>query len=113
MGDKAWKVAERKAAAVIGGLRQGPRTRSGSKQTTGDIIHPRVYVEVKYRQSFATCSLHRENRAKATKESKVAVTVLQEAGAKSRVWCVDERDLYEFAAEVLAAALDGDQTDAN
>lgn len=103
MADKPWKVAERKAADMIGGIRQGPRTQAGSKMTTGDVIHPRVYVEVKYRASHAVCSLARGVREKANKERKIAVTVLQEKGAKTRLWCVDERDLYQFACEILEA----------
>lgn len=78
--------------------------------TTGDVIHPRVYLEVKYRASHAVCTLANGVRVKAKKERKLAVTVLQEKGAKSRLWCVDERDLYDFACEILeASALEEDE----
>ena len=95
MGDKAWKRAERMAAALFGGLRN-PLSGSNSHHTAGDVIHPSLYVEVKHRQRQAVVSLMRDSMVDAKKEGKLPVLVVSEPGAKWSLVCVKNTDLVKF-----------------
>lgn len=89
MPDKPWKVAERKAAATVGGKRN-PLSGGGSRHTRADVIHPTIYLEVKYRKEFAIVSQIRKDEEKAKKEGKVAVLCLQQKGLHTRYYLVPE-----------------------
>lgn len=99
MPDKPWKVAERRAAKEVGGTRN---RMSGSvdQLTSGDVIHPALYVEVKYSARFAVGRLMREVRQAAKLEGKVPVLALQEKGRKTRLYVVDKRDFQRFVEEL-------------
>lgn len=92
MPDKPWKVAERKAARALGGVRNR-MSGAVNQLTSGDVVHPGIYAEVKYRQRFAVLSEMRKVRKCAKKEGKIPVLVLQEAGKKTRYYVVPEQYL--------------------
>lgn len=92
MPDKPWKAHERRTAKRLGGVRT-PLSGSASHHTSADIIHPTLYIECKYRKTFAILSaMHRveaneekEQRNKELRpngEKKPPVLILQERGAK-------------------------------
>lgn len=75
----AWKDAERSVAKALGGWRT-PLSGSSSRHTSGDLIHPVFYAEVKYRARHAILTLMREVEAKAKREGKTPLLVLKERG---------------------------------
>ena len=89
MTDKSWKKAERTVAHKLGGTRNPLPGRSGG-HTSGDVIHPALYVEVKQRARFAVLSTMRDTEEKAKKENKIPVLVLHEKGKKKRYYVVPE-----------------------
>ena len=89
MPDKPWKRAERKGATAIGGQRN-PLSGSSSRHTRGDVIHPVIYLEMKYRQTFAVVSQIRKEEVKAKKEGKVAVLGFQQRRLKTRYYLIPE-----------------------
>ena len=95
MADKPWKVSERKAAKALGGVRN---RMSGAvdQLTAGDVVHPNLYVEVKYRKKHAVITLMRATMAQARKEKKTPVVVLQERGKEGRYYLVREEDFPVF-----------------
>ncbi len=92
--DKAWKRAERVVARALGGQRT-PLSGANSGHTAGDVIHPSLYVEVKYRKRFSIITLMKEVEKDARKEHKTPVLALQEAGAKKRYYLVEEATFLE------------------
>ena len=89
MPDKPWKRAERKGATAIGSNRT-PLSGSSSRHTRSDTLHPTIYLEMKYRKSFAVVSQIRREEEKAKKEGKVAVLGFQQRGLKTRYYLIPE-----------------------
>jgi len=90
MPDKPWKRAERKGAAAIGSTRT-PLSGGTSRHTRSDTLHPTIYLEMKYRKTFAVVSQIRKEEVKAKKEGKVAVLGFQQKGLKTRYYLIPER----------------------
>ena len=90
MPDKPWKRAERKGATTIGSHRT-PLSGGSSRHTRSDTLHPTIYLEMKYRKSFAVVSQIRREEEKAKKEGKVAVLGFQQRGLKTRYYLIPER----------------------
>jgi hypothetical protein len=74
---ETWKKLERKVAKKLGGVRN-PLSGKHSRHTSGDVIHPKFYIECKYRKNFAVATLFDEVRKNAKKESKIPILVLKE-----------------------------------
>ena len=98
MPDKTWKAHERKVAKAVGGIRT-PLSGSASQQTSADVIHPWLFVEVKCRKQFAVVSQMKDVEARAKKESKTPALVLHQAGDRFRYWLFRE----DFAIGLLKA----------
>ena len=90
MPDKPWKRAERKGAAAIGGKRN-PLSGGSSRHTRSDVIHPTIYLEMKYRKRFSVVSQIRREEEKAKKEGKVAVLGFQQRGLHTRYYLIPEK----------------------
>ena len=103
MPDKPWKIAERNVAAFLTGDRANrvPLSGSTSKHTAADIIHPRLFVEVRYRANLVVATWFREIVPRAHKEGKLPVLVMQEKYGKTRYYTVQEQDAEAFAFELL------------
>ena len=82
MSNKTWKQAERRVAVLFGARR---RTGSGSDYRTGadDLMHDRLHVEIKYRQSHGVFTWWREvlDAVRKEKRGKQPVVVLVEKGS--------------------------------
>ena len=89
MSDKPWKRAERKGATAIGSKRT-PLSGGSSRHTRSDSLHPVIYLEMKYRKSFAAVSQIKREEAKAKKEGKVAVLGFQQRGLHTRYYLIPE-----------------------
>ena len=90
MPDKSWKRAERKGAAAIGG-RRNPLSGGSAGHTRSDVIHPTIYLEMKYRKTFTVVSQIRKDEVKAKKEGKVAVLGFQQRNLKTRYYLIPEQ----------------------
>lgn len=76
MPDKTWKARERQVAALFGSKR---RSYSGSYGASGgdDVLHPSLFIEVKYRKSHEAIRMFREEVEKpALAEKKLPVLVI-------------------------------------
>jgi hypothetical protein len=93
--DKSWKAAERKVAGNLGGKRNPLSGRAGG-HTSGDVIHPAFYVEVKQRKRFAVLAVMRDTEVKAKREGKEPLLVLHEARARRRYYVLPEALLLEL-----------------
>ncbi len=95
MPDKSWKRAERAVARRLGGARNPLSGRSGG-HSSGDVLHPEFYVEVKQRAHFGLFTLFKDTALKARKEGKTPVVVLHERGSKTRLYIVSEKTMLEL-----------------
>ena len=95
MPDKVWKQAERGISAFFGTVRN-PLSGEMSKHTSSDTLHPRLFVEAKYRKRHTTWSLWRDAKDKADKENKLPVLALKEKGKHGFLVVVRSSDLNEF-----------------
>ena len=107
MPDKSWKRAERVVAKTVGGQRN-PLSGRNSRHTGGDVIHPKLYVEVKYRQNFAVTTLMREVEAAAKKEGKLPWLGLQPARLHTRYYVIRESEL-ELVIKAISTMPDPDE----
>jgi len=103
MPDKAWKRAERKGATLLGTTRT-PLSGGSSRHTRSDTLHPVIYLEMKYRKSFAVVSQIKKDEKKAKKEGKVAVLGFQQRGLKTRYYLINEK-LMAILMEHLPVAV--------
>lgn len=74
---KAWKAAEYRAAAKLGGRRIALSGGRGAK-SKGDVELPGWLVEVKYRKQHAVFATFLEVEKKARKEGKDVLLILTE-----------------------------------
>jgi len=102
MPDKPWKRAERKGAAAIGTTRT-PLSGGSSHHTRSDSLHPVIYLEMKYRKSFAVVSQIRREEVKAKKEGKVAVLGFQQRGLHTRYYLIPEKLMAILMAHLPTA----------
>lgn len=80
MADKAWKRCERKLSSYFGGRRNPLSGRNSGHNTASDVLHSKLFIEVKYRKSQPVQRLYEEAREQARKEGKLPIVVLQEKG---------------------------------
>ena len=81
MPDSFWKARERQIAAFFHGQRN-PLSGGSSKHTRGDVIHDKLYIEIKTRKRHTAVSLWDETKKLATKENKTPVVCLAEKNRK-------------------------------
>jgi len=106
-----WKCAERAVARMFGVRRIA---LSGSNNTQGetasDTDHPRLFIEVKLRKSFAAWSLFRKVEKLAAKEKKVPVVALKQKGGEGILLVLRPHDLRAVAEEYDNANVRRDET---
>jgi len=89
MTDKSWKKAERNVSKKLNAQRNPLSGRMGG-YTSGDVIHPSLYVEVKQKKRFAVLAIMKDTEEKARKEKKIPVLVIHQGGAKRRYYIIQE-----------------------
>lgn len=99
MSDKVWKQQERRVAKMFGAKRT-PLSGSRSLHTGSDIIHPRLYIEAKYRKRISILDMFPEVAEKAKKENKIPVMVIKSKKLKDDYFMVRARDLVKVAKEL-------------
>jgi hypothetical protein len=106
-----WKRAESAAGALFGARRRPLSGSSNRDDIDGDdAIHPRLWIESKYRASWAIFTLWDDVKAKASKcvrifqgGCKAPVLVLRRKHHKGMLVVVHSDDLREVVMEYLAA----------
>ncbi len=73
-----WKAFERTVAHFFGGERT-PLSGGNSKITRADVIHDKLFIECKYRQSFALLKTWDKAKEMAQKEGKTPVLAIKRA----------------------------------
>jgi hypothetical protein len=86
-----WKGLERKAAILLGGVRN-PLSGANSRHTSGDVIHDSYYVECKLRQNWAITGMFQEVRTEAQVEGKMPLLVIKEKGKHGELVVMDMAD---------------------
>jgi len=106
MADKSWKDAERQVAKKLNGKRNPLSGRMGG-HTSGDVIHPSLYVEVKQKKLFAVLAIMKDTEEKARKEKKIPVLVIHQGGSKTRYYIIQEElflQLWSYLPQPKAPA---------
>jgi hypothetical protein len=103
MSDKAWKQAERRIASFFGTVR-AVLSGSSNRDDKGcsDSIHPRLFIEAKYREKHQVRSLHDKTKALAAKEKKIPVVALVDKSRPGFLICVHCDDFVGVVAEWIA-----------
>lgn len=102
MTDKSWKAVERRVARFFGCGRT-PCSGGMSGHTRADVIHPRLFVEVKHRARTDVGSLYMRTRELARAEGKVPVIALKDKRVKCDLLVVDKADLLAVAWELRSS----------
>ena len=97
MSDKAWKQVERRVASFFHGKRNPLSGRNSGHGTTSDVLHPKLYIEVKHRIKHTAQTLHDATVREAKKEGKLAVSVLQQKHRKGFLVVVEGESFAELA----------------
>jgi uncharacterized Zn-finger protein len=92
MPEKVWKQHERRVASKLG----GQRVVCSGVRGEGDIEHPELYVECKYRKSFVAKGWFNETKRKAKKYNKTPILVVKEKGQKGSLAILSTDDLAEL-----------------
>ena len=92
---RTWQKLETKTAKLLKGERN-PLSGKDSKHTSGDVIHPSLYVECKLKKRIATWSLFREVEEQAKLEGKTPVLILKEKNKKGELAVLRLSDLVEL-----------------
>ena len=95
-----WKAAERKVAAMFGTLRQRLSGSSGRPdETASDTKHPRLFIEVKYREIHSVRTLFDATAKLAKKEGKITLVALVDKRKPGFLLCFHSNDLAAIADE--------------
>lgn len=107
-----WKAAERKVAAMFGTLRQRLSGSSGrADETAADTKHPRLFIEVKYRESHAVRTLFDATAKLAKKEGKLPLVALVDKRKPGFLLCLHIDDLPGVYAEMVKIHASLDETE--
>lgn len=90
MPDKFWKRREREVARYFGGERN-PLSGRNSKHTAGDVIHDKLFVELKCRKKHSAVALWDKTKEFAQRENKTPVVCLSEKN-RPGFWIVVHSD---------------------
>jgi hypothetical protein len=96
MSDKTWKAVERRVARMFHGKRN-PLSGSNSGHTQADVIHNRLYIEVKHRAKIPFFRVFQETTTKAKQEGKIPIVVFHQKSSDKYIAMID--------AEILADLL--------
>lgn len=98
---------EREAAALFGTKRTPLSGSNSGHDTNSDSLHPRLYIEAKYRAKFGLVSLFRSIEKAAAKEKKLPVLVLKEKNMPGVLLMVRPADIAAIYGELRLSELLG------
>lgn len=99
-----WKAHERNTARQFG-TERNPLSGSCGKHTGSDSLHPKLFIECKYKKKHSVIGLFRETAEKAKKENKIPIISLKERGTHGTYYLIKDTDLKE----VLQCLLEHEQ----
>ena len=91
MPNKTWKSVERRIAELFKGTRNSLSGRNSKAGTSGDVIHDKLYIEIKHRSKIPFYSTWEDTREKAKLEKKIPVVVIHKKGSREYLAIVDAR----------------------
>ena len=95
MTDKVWKAFERRVSKFFKTTRT-PLSGGNSKQTRSDTLHPKLYIEMKYRKKSTIWTLYEDTRTKAKSEGKLPIVVIGSKNKKGFLIVIHANDLQDF-----------------
>ena len=97
----SWKRRERNGAALFGTKRQVLSGSSGrDDRSRSDSVHPRLFIETKYRAASATRALWEKTNKLSQREGKTPVVLLYDKGKAGALIVVYQDHLAQVAAEL-------------
>jgi hypothetical protein len=101
---RTWKKAEARIAQIFGCRRQPLSGSSGRADlSASDTTHPRLFLEVKYRDRHTVRTLWEATKILADREHKTPVLGLVDKGRPGGLIVVHSEDLAAMVAEFCAA----------
>lgn len=97
-----WKRAERVVARFFGAERAPAGSNGRPDRTMSDSTHPRLYIEVKYREKSFVRTVWSDAKKKAKKEKKVPVVGISEKNQNGVLLVIHQDDFDEVARERAA-----------
>lgn len=95
MHRSTWKRGESKVARFFGTERT-PLSGGNSKITRSDILHEKLFVEVKHLSKMAVWKLFEGVKEKAIKERKKPVLALKQKGKAGFIICIHSKDFNQI-----------------
>lgn len=97
MSDKNWKKQERRVAKMCGTTRTPLSGKMSKAGTSSDSLHPRLYVEAKYRETIAVIEWFMKIVPKAVKEKKIPMLTLKAKNRKADLIVIRLKDFVDIA----------------
>lgn len=95
MSNKTWKNVERRIASFFK-TKRNPLSGQNSRHTGADILHDKLFVEVKMRKQIPFLKLFKETSELAKKENKIPVVVFVEKGSRTPILMCNLYNLKEL-----------------
>ena len=92
MSDKTWKSVERRIAKFFGTQRT-PLSGQNSRHTGADILHDKLFVEIKFRSKIPFMKTFKYTIEQAKKENKTPMVVFVEKNSRTPILMCN---LYDF-----------------
>jgi hypothetical protein len=96
MSDKSWKRLERKAASLLHGKRI---PSSGSGAIKGDVLHPKLLIECKYREKLPITKWFGKVKIQAISEQKTPLLILKQKGKHGELAVLELEDFIKILKE--------------
>lgn len=90
-----WKRAERMIAAFFGSKRT-PLSGGNSGHTRSDTLHPKLFVEAKYRARFELYQLYLDTAEKALLENKIPIVAIKQKNTDGFLVLIDPKHMKDI-----------------
>ena len=98
---KTWKAIERQICRYFG-CERTPLSGSTSRHTKADCLHPRLFIEVKYRQKMWIWELWEKTKKLAKEEKKIPVICLKQKSKKGFLLVIHSEDFKDVGMEFFS-----------
>ena len=96
--NKTWKSVERRIAKMFGGTRNSLSGGNSKAGTTGDVVHKKLYIEVKHRNKIPFYKIWEDTKEKAKLEKKVPIVVIHKKNSREYLAIVDAKWLAKVVS---------------
>lgn len=104
MSSPSWKHLERRLARLIGGRRNPLSGADPATGSRGDLLHPYIFGECKYRKRHSAVALWDHTKSKADAEHKIPLVCLGVHGRRG-FWLVLHSDDFARLSEAETSGL--------